>query len=206
MLLEMSDKDVNIESAANKALDDEQLLSELLDGLKSKKETLRYNCFKVLMLISEGHGGVLYRKWDYFVEQLSSDNTYWRISALQLIANLTRTDSENKFEKIFDKYYALLDDKSMIPAAYIAGASGKIIKAKPELETKITTRLLKIDETHHDPERRDLIKSYAIESFSECFEETKNKKEIIEFVKKQLSSKSLRTRKKAKEFLKKCGN
>ena len=43
MLPEMSNKNVNIDSVAEKALQDEQLLSELLDGLKSKGETLRYN-------------------------------------------------------------------------------------------------------------------------------------------------------------------
>ena len=92
----MSDENVNIKSVAEKVLQDEQLLSELLDGLKSKKETLRYNCFKVLMLISEERGKVLYPKWDYFVELLSGDNTYWKISALQIIANLTKIDAANK--------------------------------------------------------------------------------------------------------------
>ena len=85
----------------------------------------------------------------------------------------------------------------------VAGISGKIAKAKPHLEEKITNKLLSIDKAHHISERKDLIKSYAIESFSEYFEEAKNKKKIIEFVKSQLKSKSPRTRKKAREFLKK---
>lgn len=203
MLPEMSDKNVNIKSVAEKALKDEQLLSELLDGLKSKKETLRYNCFKVLNLISEEYGDVLYSKWDYFVEQLSSDNTYWKLSGLQIIANLTKVDTENEFEKMFDKYYQLLDDRSMITAIYIANNSGKIVKAKPQLEARITSKLLDIDETHHEPGRKDLIKAGAIEAFSEYFEEASNKGKIIEFVKKQLNSGSPKTRKMAKEFLKK---
>ena len=56
MLPEMNDKDINIKSIAEKALQDKKLLSELLDGLKYKEETLRYNCFKVLMLISQECG------------------------------------------------------------------------------------------------------------------------------------------------------
>jgi hypothetical protein len=115
-------------------------------------------------------------------------------------------DKERNFDKIFDKYYNLLDDKSIIPAGHVAGNSGKIARARPELQTKITDKLLNIDETHHEPERRELIKGYAIESFGEYFEEAKNKLEIIEFVKEQLNSKSPRTKKKAKEFLKKWGN
>ena len=201
MLPDMSDKNVNIESAVEKALEDEELLSELLDGLTSKKETLRYNCFKVLMLISKEHGELLYPGWDYFVELLSADNTYWKMSALQIIASLTKVDTEDRFETIFDNYYELLDDRSVIPAAHVAGNSGKIARAKPGLQTRITNRLLGIDKTHRDPQRKDLVKGYAIEAFSEYFEEANNKKEIVEFVEKQLESDSPRTRKTAKEFL-----
>jgi hypothetical protein len=62
---------------------------------------------------------------------------------------------------------------------------------------------LGIDKTRHHPERRDLIKGYAIEAFSEYFEGAKNKKKVLEFVETQIKSKSPRTRKKAQEFLKK---
>jgi len=122
---------------------------------------------------------------------------------ISLIANLTRIDTDNKFEGIFDEYYSLLDDKSMIPAAWVADYSGKIARAKPELQTRITDKLLSIDETHHHPERRDLIKAGAIESFDEYYEEAVDKKKILEFVKKQLECKSPKTRKIAKEFLEK---
>jgi len=203
MLPDLSKKDVSVESVAKEALRDEEVLSELLQGILSKKETIRYNCFKALLLISEKHPEVLYHKWDFFIELLSSDNTYWKYIAIYIIANLIRIDTKNKFEKIFDKFYHLLNDKSVIPAAHLAGNSGKIAQAKPKLQTKITNKLLSIDKTHHAPERRDLIKGYAIESFSEYFEKAENKNKIIDFVKKQLDCKSPKTRKIAKQFLKK---
>jgi len=203
MLPELSEKNVYYKSIAKKALKDEKVLSELLENITSKKETIRYNSFKVLLHLSEKHAEVLYPKWDLFADLLSSDNTYHKFDAIYFIANLTRVDTGNRFEKIFNKYYSLLNDKSMIPAAHLAGNSGKIAKAKPHLEEKITNKLLSIDKTHHIQERKDLIKGYAIESFSEYFEEAKNKKKIIVFVKNQLKSKSPRTRKKAKEFVEK---
>jgi len=206
MLPDLSKKSVSVEGIAKKALKDEKVFSQVLEGLTSKKETIRFNSFKILLLISEKHPKVLYPKWDFFAELLSRDNTYHKYIAIYIIANLTRADTKNKFEKIFAKYYNLLNDKSVIPAAHLAANSGKIARAKPKLQTKITNKLLSIDKTHHDPERRDLIKGYAIESFSEYFEEAKNKKKIIEFVEKQLNSKSPRTKKKAKEFLKKIMN
>ena len=205
MLPEISDKNVDIEAAAEKALEDKELLLELLNGLTSKKETLRYNCFKVLIRISEENGEVLYSKWDYFVEFLNSANTYWKMSALQIIADLTKVDTENRFEKMFDNYYQLLDDRSMILAAHIAGNSAKIVRAKPALEARITKKLLDIDKTHHEPERKDLIKGYAIEAFHEYFEEARDRGKIVEFVKQQLNSQSPKTRKLAQDFLRKWG-
>ncbi len=203
MLPDLNDKNMNVESMAKKALKEEGILSELIDNLTTKNETVRYNCSKTLNLLSDEHPEVLYSKWDFFVELLNSDHTYWKLSVIPLIANLTRIDTENKFEGIFDDYYRLLDDKSMIPAAWVADNSGKIARAKPELQTRITDKLLRIDETHHHPERRDLIKAGAVESFDEYYEEAVDKKKILEFVKKQLECKSPKTRKIAKEFLEK---
>ena len=88
MLAELSNKDADIKIVAEKALEDEEILSELLNGLKSKEETYRYNCVKVLTLISQEHGEVIYPKWDYFTELLTSTNTYRKISAMVIIANL----------------------------------------------------------------------------------------------------------------------
>lgn len=203
MFSDLSKKDVDVESVAKNVLKDEKVFSELLEGITSKNETIRYNSFKVLMLLSEEHPEVVYPEWDFFVNLLTSKNTYHRTSGVNIIAALTSADKEKKFEKIFDQYYNLLDDESVIPAAKLAGNSGKIAKAKPELQTKITERLLSIDGTHHASHRKELIKAYVIESLSEYFEEAKDKKKIIEFIKKQLDSESPKTRKAAKEFLEK---
>jgi hypothetical protein len=80
--------------------------------------------------------------------------------------------------------------------------SGLIAKAKPNLQTKITNRLLNI-EKNHKGKQIDLIKAYAIEAFDKYFEESLDKKKILDFVKAQLDCKSPKTRKIAKEFLKK---
>ncbi|MCK4636703.1 MAG: hypothetical protein KAT49_02360 [Methanomicrobia archaeon] len=200
VLPDLDKKDVNIESVAKKALRDGKVLSELSEGLLSKKDTIRYNSFKVLLLISEEHPELLYPKWDFFAELIDSDNSYRKLIAVRLIAKLTKIDTENKFEEIFDKYYNLLNG-SVIVAGHITANSGKIAKAIPKLQTKITNELLNIDKTNQ--KHKDLIKSGAIQSFSEYFEESKDKEKIIEFVRAQLDCGSPKTRKIAKEFLKK---
>jgi len=203
MLPEMSHKDADIQRVADKALADNNLLLELLAGLQVKQETLRYNCSKVLTLLSQKHGEVLYPHWGYFAVMLGSTNTYWKLSAILIIANLTRVDTDNKFETLFDNYYALLDDKSMITAIYIASNSGKIVKSKPHLEAAITNRLLDINQTHHTSDRKDLIKANIIEALDEYYKQANAKERIIAFVEQQLNSSSPKARKTATRFLQK---
>jgi HEAT repeat protein len=187
----------------NKAtIKDEKAISELLGALKSKDDTERYSSFKVLLRLSEEQPELLYPNWDFLVEMLDSDNAYQKLIAVRLVANLTRVDTENRFEKIFDKYYNLLND-SVIVAGHITADSGKIARAKPKLQAEITARLLNIDKTSQ--KHRGLIKAGAIESFGEYFEESKDKGKMIEFVKQQLDCESPKTRKKAREFLEKWG-
>ena len=193
--------EIDVESLAKKAIKDKKLLSELLQGILSKKDEIRYNSFKILLLISEEHPEILYHKWGFFEDLLNSDNNYQKLIAIRLIANLTRVDSENKFEKIFDEYYGILEGERTMTAGHLTATSGKIVKAKPELEARITDRLLDIDKTHHHPDRRDLIKAGVMEAFNEYFAEAREKGGIIEFVKQQLNSTSPKSRKVAKQFL-----
>jgi hypothetical protein len=201
MPIDLNSKNANIEAAAKKAIMNEEFRSELFDNLRSKNETVRYNSHKVLLRVSEEQPELLYSSWDYLAEFLDSDNTYHKLSAVQLLANLTKADKDGKFEKLFNKFYSLLDDKSFITAAYVAQASGTIANAKPALQTKITNRLLNIDKTHHEQERKDLAKASVIEAFAQYYQQVKSKKKILEFVEQQLDCQSPKTRKRAKEFL-----
>lgn len=199
---DLSEKGATVEGVAEKALKDEKTLSELLERLTSKENEVRENSFRVLLIISEEHPELLYPHWGYFSGLLSSENSYHRCIAVYMIANLTRVDTENRFDGISDEYLNLLNDKSVMVAGHLAVNLGKIAKAKPHLQAKITKMLLDIDETYPRPERRDLMKGSAIEALSQYFEEAEDKERIIEFVREQLESTSPKTRKKAKEFLK----
>ncbi|MFB0516571.1 MAG: hypothetical protein ACETWG_08200, partial [Candidatus Neomarinimicrobiota bacterium] len=81
----------------------------------------------------------------------------------------------------------------------------KIARAKPELQSKITGRLLDIEQTHFDQGRQDLIKPYIIESFEEYFDQSPDQAEILAFVRQQVTCRSPKARDLAKGFLEKWG-
>lgn len=197
------EKDPDLGEAVQLALADDGFRAEMLDGLTSRDDVYRYNCFKVLLQVSEGQPSVLYPEWDRFVGMLDSDNSYHRSIALRLIANLTSVDEENRFEGIFDRYFDLLDDEKVITARYLAQHAGRIARAKPHLQAAITERLLAVDSTHHEPGRRDLLKADVIASLGEFFDASGEQERILAFVEAQLACSSPKTRKAAKRFLSK---
>jgi hypothetical protein len=203
MLPDLNTKDVDIESLAREALEDPHVRSELLRGLSDKQERVGYNCVRALLLLGEEQPQLLYPHWDLFVELLRSENTYFKLRGANLIATCVAADTEHRFEGLLDEYYGILDGSGVIAASYIARNSGKIARAKPDLENRINDRLLAIDQTHHPLEHKELIKGFVIEAFGQYFEESQHQTDILEFVTAQLESKSPKTRKTAKAFLKK---
>jgi hypothetical protein len=194
-------KNANPEALAQLALKDEKVLQEAFDGVLSKNDVVRQNSFQTLNFLSERHPESIYGKWDFFADLIRRGNSFHKYIAIWIIANLAKADPENKFETLFNDYYGLLGDKSVIPAAHVAAKSGKIALAKPALQTEITNRLLDIDNTVQ--KHKDLVKASAIEAFDAYFEKSKDQARIIEFVKAQLNCESPKTRKMAKEFLEK---
>jgi len=193
---------ISVEQAVEKAIKDEHVLSELLDGILSKKDETRFNSHQVLLHISENSPEILYSKWDYLAGLLTSGNHFHRYIAINLLANLAKVDEENKFEKDFDRYFNNIAGEKTMVAGQAAMNAGKIARAKPNHQAKITEILLKIDQLHQG-KQTELMKAHAITAFNDYFDEAASKKTIIDFVKASLESDSPKTRKMAKEFLEK---
>lgn len=191
------------DSVVKRAARDKRLLAEVIAGITSDKPQVKYQSGKILTILSQENPETLYPKWNHFVGLLSVENTFMKSSGIRILSNLTRVDTKSKFDKIFNRFYALLNDDSMVTAANLVDHSGMIVKAKPKLQDKITSRLLGIDKTDHGSECKNIIKGKVIQAFGEYFEEAKNKKKIVEFVRRQLRNRRPATRKKAQRFLEK---
>ncbi|MBD3253410.1 hypothetical protein GF386_06765 [Candidatus Pacearchaeota archaeon] len=177
-------------------------LKESIKGLQSENDKIRFKNFNELISISKKEPEILYGFWDIFISLLNKKEVSNKYYAICLIANLIKVDKKRKFEKIFTKFYKLLDHESPVVSLNVAGVSDRIVNAKPYLEPRITNKLLKIDRTSKC-RHLDLMKAYVIQAFDGYFKEIRNKKRVIDFVEKQLDSSSPKTRKLAKEFLKK---
>jgi len=178
-------------------------LPEVLDGITSANPRIKFGSAKILRIISERNPEMLYPEMDLFVKLLDSENSILRWNAMDVIANLTFVDAQNRFDSIFKKYYGSLYEGSLITASHVVDNSGKIANAKPHLQSKITNELLKAAKIPLPTEEcRNILLGKVTLSFGQYVDQFKNKEKMISLAKRQLNNTRNATRVKAEEFLK----
>lgn len=207
LLQQLANKSTTKEQLAKKVTQNPALIPEILNGISSSKPTIRYGCGKILMDVSEEQPELLYPYMDFFISLLDSDYRILTWNAIITIANLTRVDTENKFDVIFEKYYGLLENDYMVTVANVIGNSGKIALAKPHLTKQIVEKLLAVENISTTPhltnECKRVIVEQAIESFDVFFPQIEQKNIVIVFVKKYVNSSRKTLRTASERFLKK---
>jgi hypothetical protein len=205
ILDKLGKKEIKAEEIAEE-IENSGFLPEILNGISSENPRVRFKSAKILRIVSEQNPEMLYSKMDSFIRLLESENNILKWNAMDIIANLTRVDSENKFDEIFEEYYGFLSDESMVTAGHVADNSGKIAKAKPYLQNKITTELLKVESFPRGQECKNILLGKVILSFGQYVDQVKNKEKIISLAKRQLNNTRNATKKKAEKFLIKIEN
>ncbi len=143
------------QALCDKAIKDPAVLDGLLNDLlpENKDKDKRFKSFNALLLVSESRPELLYGRWDFLAGLLRSGNTNSRYNSLFLLANIACIDDLGLFEGLFDDYFGLLADEKTSVAAHIAGHAGKIARAKPELQSRITEKLIEIGGDGFDHKR-----------------------------------------------------
>jgi hypothetical protein len=181
------------------------LLTEVLTGVGSTKASVRYRCSKVLMELSRDHPELLYPHMDFFINLLDSKYRILTWNALAVIAQLSRVDSQKKFDAIFAKYFSFLQSEYMVTVANVVGHAGIIAQAKPYLIPKITRELLKVGTLptgeHLTAECKLVIAEKTVQSFDLFFDNVKNKQEVLLLVKHWCTSRRAPLREKAQRFI-----
>ena len=198
-------KTITKKELLNNLKQDSSLIPLLITGTCSSKASVRYGCAKVLMDFSKDEPQKLYPHIDSFIELLDSKYRILIWNALAIIANLTRVDSDKKFDVIFDKYYSFLDNDYMVTVSNVVGNSATIALAKPYLIPKITNKILKIQDLsltpHLTEECKRVIAQQAIKSFDLFFDRINQKEEVLSFVKLHVDSSRKKLKVAAEAFL-----
>lgn len=207
LLLGLEDKTLTKGMLHQKVEHNLELIPVLVQGMFSKKPSIRYGCGKVLMDLSEKHPKEAYQNIDTFIELLDSKYRIIKWNSMAIIAHIAKVDKEKKIDSILQKYFSFLNDEYMITVANSIGNLGKIALAKPYLTKQIVNEILRVEKvkltSHLTEECRRVIIEQAIRSFDMIYNNIDEKKNVLSFVERQVNSsrKSLRSR--AADFIKK---
>jgi len=192
-----------ITALAKGAMADDAALAGLVAGLSSKDLGTKQRSFLSLNMLTEMRPERLYAHyWEDIAAMLDSPGVDAKYIAIYLLAGMATADTEDRFEDIFNKYFSLLDDNTLIAPMHVALNAAAVFKAKPDLRQDIVKLLVSIDRTHHTSARKALIAANALESIDKIYDEIEDKAAVLDFARHYLDGPSPKARKVAKEFLK----
>lgn len=178
------DIELLIELLSDKVLSDDSLKQIVINQLFSNDHILvYYHSFLILDKAIRKAPSLFYTYWENFESLLKHKNSYHRNYAMQLLAGLTKVDDQNKFDKIIDKYYELLNDEKFLTRRYCILNSLEIIKNKLELSDIIICKIVSFLRTSDCTEKQqNLLISDLIQIVSEIFPLLTNIKELSQFL------------------------
>jgi hypothetical protein len=198
----LSAKNSDLGPLVRRAARDDQLLGLLLAGLSENNETWRYNCHKAVYRLARENPDRVYPHWDRVAGLLASDNGYRRAGGALLLPLLLPADRQRRFDRVRGRYFAALDDESIVVARYVAQSAAAIAGHRPDLQPAIVRRLLGVEASHHQSSRKELLKSDVIEALQQLFPALSPgmQKKALAFARAQAASSSPRTRKAVSRF------
>jgi hypothetical protein len=204
--LDLTNQTCEPEGLARLALEDQNLLLELLDGVlpTPQPEARRSNCSQALLWLAENQPQALLPFWEHFVTCLRSTNGFSIYVAIYVIAALAAIDEENRFSEVCSDYLALFASEKTMVAGHAIRCAAKIALASPPYRSEIIRDMLNIENIHRG-KNMGLVVGYVIEALELLFDTAENKGEIFTFVERHSESDSPRTRKQAKAFMEKIG-
>lgn len=196
----------NVQLLSREAASNPQLIPVLIAGIGDPKAAVKFKCLKLLNLVSARHPETLYPYFNTFSQYLESSQNIFKWNAIDILANLVAADDQDKFAALFQKYYGLLDEGSLITAGHVVESSPAIIRNRPGWEPDITRQLLRVQVIPLPTEEcRNILSGKVILTFASYIGTSSLKNEMLEFARRQLDSTRPATRQKAEAFIRKFG-
>lgn len=201
----ISVKEVDVDKFVQLALSDVRARDEIVKQMVTHPHIMvYYHCYYVVDKASWQRPDLFYPYWTEIAALLKHPNSYHRDFALAVIANLTQVDQDDLFAGIYDDYFAHVNDDKFMTGQCCIQNSVKIFRHKPGLRERIIALLLDVDQQcAYTEKQKAVLRADILDVFDEVYEQVRDKTGVNAFIQKSISSISPKTRRKAKELVKK---
>ncbi|MBP1639599.1 MAG: hypothetical protein H6Q17_1182 [Bacteroidetes bacterium] len=150
---------------------DLQLIDNIFVDVSSKDDKIRYSALQTLLTLTENKVDWVYDKWYDLVDKLESDNSYQRSIGFMLLANLSKSDADNRMHEILKKMIQLFDDEKFITSRQCIQNIWKIAIGNSNHKVQIMAELQKTYyENAHINKHGNLIKQDVIFSMNKIYQ------------------------------------
>lgn len=151
-------------------------IDKLFEDLESKDNKIRFEAFQELIRLTENKVNWIYDKWFVLLDKLSSNNSYQRSIGLMLIANLAKSDIENRMRDVLGDFLKSFEDEKFITSRQCIQNSWKIAICNPSNCTQIVKELERAYfENIHLKSHGNLIKEDVVLSLCQISKHTNDK-------------------------------
>jgi hypothetical protein len=200
MITRISRPDFAIELFVVLAMNDDLSRDEIIKQMITNPDIMvYYHCYYVVVKASGERPELFYKYWDEIATLLKHENSYHRNFALEILANLTKVDRENRFDKVFPDFFKHFNDIKFMTGQCCTRSCLKVLENKKELRDQMIPVLLEVDHrSSYTMKQKDLLKCDILEILDHFYEEISGKMGVNEFIKSAVHSKSPKTQKKAR--------
>lgn len=172
-------------------------IEEFFITLDSKDNNARYEAFRKLVELTEKEVSWVYDYWQTLVDKLSSVNSFQRSIGLLLLANLTRSDSDNKFDDLIDRYLTYFEDEKFITSRQCIQNVWRIAVNKEPYKEKVINSLKTAYASNvHLKRNENLIKQdiiFSLRKISEHYKDNNLTKTIEALIAGEKDKKLIKT-------------
>ncbi|WP_099203409.1 hypothetical protein [Miniphocaeibacter massiliensis] len=200
LIKEIKKENFDIDFYVKEIQENFDIRNEVISNLLYNKDTMvYYHCYYILDKATKENPVLFYKYWNDFYSLLSYKNYYYRDIGLTLLANLSKIDKENLFDRIKNEYFSHLNEANFEMANNCVKNINIVCKNKSKYLQEVVEIYLNIEKIVDFPEKqRELIKFEIIKFFDMNYENIEKKEKVIEFIQKATSSISPKTRRRAK--------
>ncbi|MFU0789702.1 hypothetical protein JNUCC74_18155 [Cerasibacillus sp. JNUCC 74] len=148
---------------------DSQIKKEL-ERSKSKDKEERYQAYCNILKATEQKVDWAYEVWDQLVEDLSHKDNHQRSRAAQYLANLAKSDPENRIIKDFPKLWQVTKDEKFVTARHSLQSIWKVGLAGTTQKEMVMEYMVDRFKTATDEKNDTLIRSDMIQNMKNLYD------------------------------------
>jgi len=201
----IAEKDIDIDAFVHLAIHNESIRAEIVHQMLTHPAIMvYYHCYYVVEKASREHPEIYYPYWNDIAHLLHHANSYHRDFAVEIIGNLTKVDREDRFPAVADEYFSIINDEKFMTGNCCVKNLLKVYRHRSEQRRRIIQTLLEIDERcDYTEKQKAVLKADVLEIFDAVYDVEPARNRINAFIKNELDSISPKTRRKAKQLVRK---